>query len=301
VVGGDRLKLGNGVVAVGSNGFDVYSDGATEWNNYDEATFVYEQITGDFDKKVRVEYQDTSSQWARAGLIMREVTNIGVTDTVQLGSQSEGNSGVAPFDGKATRYQKVHVNPVQCLSSADASLAAGNNSWEGNRRMLTGGPCSSALAINNSNPQYPNAWCRLKRVGQTFAIYRSDDGVNWVDMGTTTYPDITDTVANGNPGKPMPDTVYVGIDYSPENGNIFDTGSSRGMWLAKFRDYGDTFAATGGTPTLALARAANGVTLTFTGTLQAADSILGPWTDVTGGSPQTVTAAGGAKFYRAKQ
>jgi len=120
-------------------------------------------------------------------------------------------------------------------------------------------------------------------------------------MGTTTYPDITDTVANGNPGKPMPDTVYVGIDYAPENGNIFDTGSSRAMWLAQFREYGDTFAATSTTPTLSAVRTASGLTLTFTGSLQAADSITGPWTDVTGASPQTITATGGAKFYRAKQ
>ena len=43
-------------------------------------TFVYEQVTGDFDKKLRVEYQDLSSQWARAGLIARDVTNFGGVD-----------------------------------------------------------------------------------------------------------------------------------------------------------------------------------------------------------------------------
>jgi hypothetical protein len=36
------------------------------------------------------------------------------------------------------------------------------------------------------------------------------------------------------------------------------------MWLAKMRDYGDTFAAVQTAPTLAVGRSANGVTLTFT-------------------------------------
>ena len=223
VVGGDRLNLGNNVVTVGDKGFDVYSDGATEWNNYDESTFVYEQITGDFDKKLRVEYQDSSSQWARAGLIVREVTNFGVTDAQQFGSQAEGNSGVAPFDGKACRYQKVHVNPVLTVMET-----AGNNSYEGNRRMEVGGPSSSAGG--GGVPAYPNAWCRLQRVGDLFTIYSSDDGVKWTQLGTTTFPE------------PMPKTLFVGPDYSPENGNITDE-SLRGMWVAKFRDYGDTKAA----------------------------------------------------------
>lgn len=235
VVGGDRLKLGNGVVAVGDNGFDVYSDGATEWNNYDEATFVYEQITGNFDKVLQVEYQDSSSQWARAGLIARDVTNFGVNDAEQFGSQPEGNSGVAPFDGKAARYQKIHVNPTTTVMGT-----AGNNAWEGNRRLVTGGPSSSAFTGNNAAPQYPNAWVRLSRDGQTFTIWRSEDGQNWTWNGSTSWYD--DSFLETPTGlKPMPDTMYVGPDYSPENGNISDE-TLRGMWLAKFRNYGDSKA-----------------------------------------------------------
>ena len=281
VVGGDREKLGNGVVTIGDNGFDIYSDGATEWNNYDESTFVYEQITGDFDKKLRVEYQDSSSQWARAGLIARDVTNFGVGDADQAGTQTiDSNSGVAPFDGKACRYQKVHVNPVTTVMGT-----AGNNSWEGNRRLETGGPCTSAGG--GGTPLYPNAWCRLQRVGDLFTIYRSDDGVNWTQLGTTTFP------------SPMPATLYVGPDYSPENGNISDE-TLRGMWLAKFREYGDTFPATAA-PSLGAARTATGLTLTYTGKLQSASAVSGPWTDVTGAaSPYAVTTAGKTSaFYRA--
>jgi hypothetical protein len=289
-VGGDELGLGPGagygVVAVGTNGFDVYSDGSGEWASYDEATFVHEKITGDFDKKVRVEYQDTSSQWARAGLIVREVTNFGVDRATQEG-------------GAAGRYQKCHVNPVFCLPSAAGATTNGNNSWEGNRRLDVGGATTSALTGANSTPKYPNAWCRIQRQGQTFTIYRSDDGATWVNLGSTTWPDANDP----NGPTPMADTVYVGPEYSPENGNIYEEtpGTLRGRWLAKFRNYGDTFAPVSTVPTLSVARAANGITLTFTGTLQSADTVSGPWTDMNGVSPQTVTTTGSMKFYRAKK
>lgn len=55
------------------------------------------------------------------------------------------------------------------------------------------------------------------------------------------------------------------------------------------------------TPTLSVARSATALTLTFTGTLQSADGITGPWTDVANAaSPLQVTLSGGNKFYRAK-
>lgn len=289
-VGGDELGLGQGagygVIAVGTNGFDVYSDGIAEWATYDEATFVYEKLTGDFDKKVRVEYQDTSSQWARAGLIMREVTNFGVDRAAQEG-------------GAAGRYQKCHVNPVFCLPSAAGATTNGNNSWEGNRRLDTGGATTTGLTGANSNPKYPNAWCRLQRKGQDFTLYRSDDGVKWVNLGTTTWPDPNDPAGP----TPMANTVYVGPEFSPENGNIFEEtpGTLRGRWLAKFRDYSDTFAPVSTTPTLTSARGTGNITLTFTGTLQSADAVTGPWTDVVGASPQIIPTTGAIKFYRARQ
>lgn len=54
-------------------------------------------------------------------------------------------------------------------------------------------------------------------------------------------------------------------------------------------------------PTLAISRQADNLVITFTGTLQAADDITGPWTDVTGSSPYTTAPSGARKFYRAKQ
>jgi len=52
---------------------------------------------------------------------------------------------------------------------------------------------------------------------------------------------------------------------------------------------------------LTIVKGATAVTITFEGTLQSADAITGPWTDVAGASPQSVTPTGGQKFYRSKK
>jgi hypothetical protein len=211
VVGAGELGKGAWVVPVSDNGFDLYSDGIAEWATYDEATFVYEEVTGDFDKMLRVEYQDNSSQWARAGLIVREVLNFGVDRTTQTDSQ------------KAGRYQKCHVNPVGPTLTGPGT--AGNGAWETNRRLQEGGATSAAGGGGNPVP-YPNAWCRIKRTGSTFEMFRSSDAVNWVSLGTTTFD------------PPMAAKLYVGPEFSPENGNI-PQESDRAIWMTKIRDYGN--------------------------------------------------------------
>jgi len=56
------------------------------------------------------------------------------------------------------------------------------------------------------------------------------------------------------------------------------------------------------TPTLGVARSGGNVVLTYTGTLQSADTVKGPYSAVAGAtSPFTVTPAGAGKFYRAGQ
>jgi hypothetical protein len=276
VVGGGEVGIGNGVVAVAANGFDLYSDGIGEWGSYDEATFAYEEVTGNFDKVLRVEFQDASSQWARAGLIVRDVPNFGVDRATQEG-------------GEAGRYQKVHVNPVKTAMGTD-----GNNSWEGNRRLDKGAATTSAGG--GGVPQYPNAWCRLQRTNDEFIIYRSDDGVTWTQLGTTTFTE------------PMPAKLYVGPEYCPENGNIGVDSGLRGMFVAKFRDYGNypyVPPTTAAPEFTSIKKGADGkITVTWNGggTLQAAESISGQWQDVKDAtSPYTFTPSSNTLFGRIKK
>jgi hypothetical protein len=54
-------------------------------------------------------------------------------------------------------------------------------------------------------------------------------------------------------------------------------------------------------PTVSIERTATGLSVSFTGTLESADIITGPWSEVNSPSPLAVTPTGSAKFYRSKQ
>jgi hypothetical protein len=289
VVGANEFGGENAVVPVAANGWDVYSDGMTAWAAYDEATFVYEEITGDFDKKVRVEYQDGSSQWARAGIIARDVTNFGVDRTAQTGS----GASAAPYDGVAGRYQKVLVTPVGATLTGPGTGGAAD--WELNRRLDTGSQTTGATFTGTgSTPLYPQAWCRLKREGQKFTMFRSDDGVAWVELGSTTWG-VDDEAKIAMPAK-----MYVGPEYAPEIGNVSNE-SDRGTFLARFREYGTYVAVFN--PGLTVNRDATGkITITWTsGTLVSSPAVDGNYTAVAGATSPYVPTPTTTTFYKVKQ
>ena len=283
-VGADEQGAGRGVVAVAENGFDIYADGVGEWGTYDEATFVYEEITGDFERVLRVEFQDNSSQWARAGLIARDVTNFGVDRTAQTD------------DGEAGRYQKVHVNPVGPTMTGPGTN--GNGSWEGNRRLDTG--AATTTAGGGGTPEYPDAWCRMVREGQTITIFSANGDGEWIELGSTTWgePDAASAIEE------LPDTLYVGPEFSPENVNITNEGD-RGIWVAKIRDYGEMRPDNGGgTPEgLSISLEGGEVVITWTsGVLQSSMVVTGPYEDVAGAtSPYATTPDQGETYFRLRQ
>jgi hypothetical protein len=212
-------------------------------------------------------------------LIARAVTNFGVDRAAQEG-------------GEAGRYQKVHVNPVGPTLTGPGTN--GNAAWEGNRRLLTGGATDSIPA--GGTPEYPDPWVRMVREGQTITIYRANGGEDWIEMGATTWPDDA-----GVDGEELPDTLFVGPEFAPENANITNE-DDRGLWVGKFRDYG-VMRPEGGEAFVEIALNAEGnVVLTFEGTLQSATTVTGPFEDVAGAtSPYEVEPTEGEAYFRARQ
>jgi hypothetical protein len=196
--------LAGKVIAIGTNGFDIFSAGSAQWANYDEVVIVHKQITGDFDLKARVEFQDFSSQWARAGVMAREALNVGENAAAQATT--------------ASRYADVHPNPVQCFNSGGVTpiLAAGNNAWESHIRAGPGAQTGSANATGGA-PPYPNAWVRIQRQGNDIHTFHGNDGVNWDPAADRLEADWMD--AGGSPS-PLNPTLFVGPAYGPETGNI---------------------------------------------------------------------------------
>jgi hypothetical protein len=151
----------------------------------------------------------------------------------------------------------------------------------------------------NTTPPYPNAWCRIQRRTQTFSIFQSEDGVNWVLLGQTVWGQDDQTKT------PMPQVLYVGPEFSPENGNI-PLAADQGTFLAQFRDYGDY--ATVFNPQLTAGFLGRKLTITWTtGTLVSSPTVNGTYTPVmvsgaAATSPFVLSPpVGPAMFYRVQQ
>jgi hypothetical protein len=68
-----------------------------------------------------------------------------------------------------------------------------------------------------------------------------------------------------------------------------------------FYDIAPPGGSGGAPPTLSITKGAGAVVITFEGTLQQTDTLNGTWSNVSGGSPITVSSATGTKFYRASR
>jgi len=218
----------NDAFAVSTNSFNLVNGGNAFWGNEDDITMVYESVSGDFDRVTQVEWNDPSSNWARAGISARESLNNGDATT--------DASGANP----ASRYQMILADPVTKFDGTGA-----NDQFETNRRVDEGGATTSRTS--GGNPTYPNSFVRLKRVGQKISTFYSYDGQTWHTLGTTDFGD--DTVTQGGP---LAANTFVGPTLGVENGNITGQGGTaaqQGAFAARFRNYGAPAQKARGTQT----------------------------------------------------
>lgn len=215
------------VIANSDQGFDIFNNGRTAWGNEDEFTFVYKEVTGDFDLQARVEFADFGSRWSRSGIIVRERLDDGTT----------------PSEGCMSRYVTMHSNPNRSFTSNDAGEVAGtraaNNAFESNFRSTDykdqsancGGDGSHTAFGNDTagsgggTPGYPNAWVRLKRVGSVVTAYYGEDGINWSAGWERTFEPA------------LLDKLYLGPAYCAEWGNInpLNTGAQSRYYMTQVR------------------------------------------------------------------
>ena len=203
------------VVPIGTNGFDIYSSGTTQWANYDEVTFAYKAVTGDFDYAARLEFQDVSSVWARAGIMLREDLDVGEPNPPDT---EPGTFG---------RYVSMHANPVTSFNEAGPTpvFRNGNNSFESHVRTgaTLQGTANGTDSGGGGTPIYPNAWLRIVRAGDVVTTYRGVDGDTWTESAVRTFT------------TPLPATMYLGPSFSPETGNIQPPEGKNRLFLAAVR------------------------------------------------------------------
>jgi regulation of enolase protein 1 (concanavalin A-like superfamily) len=142
---GDPAVAGS-TTQVGEGDFDVIAGGSDIWGNADHFHFSYQNVSGDFDAKVRVARLDRSADYAKAGLKVRENLTPG------------------------SRHMSFSATPASGANLLEANMrsapGAGTGRWPGYNTSISGLP-------------YPNVWLRLRRQGDLFTAYRSVDGVNW--------------------------------------------------------------------------------------------------------------------------
>ncbi len=217
-VGGQKAGLAPTVAAKGPRSFDIYSAAWEATGSTEEATFVYETVTGDFDKCVRIRSQDPASPWSGVGLTARESLSEGQTFEVTT----------PPF-GRSIRIQANSKTDYLGLPARD-KFEMTWRPWEGTGYRLT-----STWERWDDRPQYPEVWLRLKRVGRSFWGWYSHDGVDWMLADFRELP-YQDSALNTLP--PLAESLYVGIEYCPDTTRVAPEAVA--LFQAQVSDYGDT-------------------------------------------------------------
>ena len=172
----------------GPDSFTIQCEGSDIWNNADGFNFAYQQVSGDFDVVVRVKDTTHTSDWAKAGLMVRESLDPGSRDWNIIADPSSADNIQAP-DGSGSGANYVEVN---C-----------RNATGGISQVWANGGYTTL-------PPYPNVWVRLKRSGTAlFALY-STDGLGWVALAN-------DDPTQAGDKEPLADPVYVGLCQSAHN------------------------------------------------------------------------------------
>ncbi|HKX62311.1 MAG TPA: lamin tail domain-containing protein, partial [Verrucomicrobiae bacterium] len=133
-----------GSISLVSNGADVTAGGQDIGGNIDGFQFAWQSAAGDFDIRVRVEGLAMSDPFAQAGLMARESLD------------------------PDSRFAAALATPTLAGCFFETRTNAG---WE----TFTSGSYPAS---------YPSMWLRLRRTGQLFSGFASQDGANWATLGS---------------------------------------------------------------------------------------------------------------------
>ena len=192
---------GSGYLAVlgalwmnGPASYTIQCEGSDQWNAADGENFAYTLANGDFDMVVRVKDTVHTSNYSKSGLQVRESLD---SDSRNWNIVNDPNSsdGIAGTEGDGNGANAVEVN-------CRPATAAASQGW--------------ANGYYGEGPQYPNAWVRLKRVGQDIYGFYSNDGVNWLLRGHDNP--LTAVAGSSNA---LPAQVYIGISQSAHDNDAY--------------------------------------------------------------------------------
>ena len=147
-----------GSTTADGTGYDLTAGGANGINGTtDQAQYVYQQRTGDFDSRTQVTSLTGPSTYSAGGLMAREGVSSGGEREVSMTA-----TRTIPTDGSSSiiLYFKY--------------------------RDTTNG-ATTQVALGLTLPAGTEPWLRLVRSGNTFTGYYSTDGYTWTAVGSETF------------------------------------------------------------------------------------------------------------------
>jgi hypothetical protein len=142
-------------------GWEVTAGGSDIWGTSDQFTYVCEQKLGDFDVVVQLQELNPAQLYSRMGLMAR----------ASLESNSQ-HVFFAAFADNRPRHNNNGGVELQYRQSDGGPSAA---------MYPPSGPMSASCLV-----YYPHTWLRLKRVGNVFTAYTSQDASLWNVYNTVT-------------------------------------------------------------------------------------------------------------------
>jgi len=160
-----QTDIGNpaitGKVTIAEKEFEITAGGADIWGTKDEFHFSYQSIKGDFDMSVQILSLSKANQYTKAGIMAR-------TDM-------------------SDKSQHVYYQVFPDNTPRNKN----NGGCEFQYRLVKGGEMKAIYpdpktAGNQFDVAFPNTWIRLKRSGDVFESYISNDNKNWKLYSTFT-------------------------------------------------------------------------------------------------------------------
>ena len=156
------------------------------------------------------------------------------------------------------------------------------------------------LAIHCKAMANPNAWLRIKRVGNVLTAFSSSNGIDWVTLG------VYDSSTNVNGA--IASTVYVGVCTTAHNNDSINAVPPPPPYkyynTAEYADYNSSFVAIN-RPRLSFSLSGNNLIVSWTpagGHLESSPALSGPgvnWQSLGTANPATIPINSGSQFLRA--
>jgi hypothetical protein len=144
-----------GRATINKKEIEIIAGGSDIWSTHDEFYFGYKKLKGDFDMSVQILSLSAANQYTKAGIMARaDLSDSSQHVFFQVfpdNSPRNKNNGGCEFQYrslKAGEMKAIYPDPI--------------------------------TAGNQFNVAFPNTWIRLKRQGDVFKSYFSNDCKTWV-------------------------------------------------------------------------------------------------------------------------